>query len=114
MENNQLNIGKNIQKIRKQKKITQESLAELSNLSINYISKIERLSDQNVSVKSLFQISNALEVSPLELLSFETSDFEKGFYTESLISLLSELDTKTANSLSKQILQLIEVSKELK
>ncbi|WP_421721941.1 helix-turn-helix domain-containing protein, partial [Bacillus amyloliquefaciens] len=35
-------IGKNITARRHQLKMTQEQLAELSNLSVNYISKIER------------------------------------------------------------------------
>ncbi|MGR3741540.1 helix-turn-helix domain-containing protein [Companilactobacillus sp. DQM5] len=60
-----------MQEIRKKKKITQEKLAELSNLSINYISKIERTDGQNISIKSLFAISEALEINPSELLSLE-------------------------------------------
>lgn len=68
---NNLNIGKTIRKRRKELKITQEELAELSNLSVNYISKIERINDQNISLKSLNAIANALNLKIEQLLKDE-------------------------------------------
>lgn len=63
-----INVGKIIQQKRKGLGITQEKLAELSDLSVNYISKIERLDDQNISLKSLAAIAKALDVTVPELL----------------------------------------------
>lgn len=68
---NNLNIGKTIRKRRKELKITQEELAELSNLSVNYISRIERVNDQNISLKSLNAIANALNLKIEQLLKDE-------------------------------------------
>uniref|UniRef100_UPI00403FB19C helix-turn-helix domain-containing protein n=1 Tax=Lentilactobacillus hilgardii TaxID=1588 RepID=UPI00403FB19C len=48
--------------------ITQETLAELSGLSVNYISKIERINDQNISLKSLNAIAKVLGVEITKLL----------------------------------------------
>jgi transcriptional regulator with XRE-family HTH domain len=63
-----LNIGNTIRNKRKHLGITQEALAELSGLSVNYISKIERINDQNISLKSLNAIADALRVEVTELL----------------------------------------------
>ena len=63
-----INVGKIIQQKRKALGITQEKLAELSNLSVNYISKMERLDDQNISLKSLAAIAKALDATIPELL----------------------------------------------
>ncbi len=50
--------------IRKHLGVTQERLAEeLSEyLSVNFISRLERTNDQNVSLKSLRRIANALQI----------------------------------------------------
>lgn len=50
-------IGKNITARRHQLKMTQEQLAELSNLSVNYISKIERGTTPKISAKNTLSIS---------------------------------------------------------
>ncbi|MHA5136764.1 helix-turn-helix transcriptional regulator [Oenococcus oeni] len=57
----EIKIGSNIRKIRKEEVLTQEKLAELSGLSINFIYRIERSNDQNISVKNLIMIAKALE-----------------------------------------------------
>lgn len=55
-------IGKNIQSVRTQKKMSRERLAELSGLSANFIGNIER-GEKAVSLESFVKIANALEVS---------------------------------------------------
>ena len=42
-------IGKNVLTLRKEKKVTQEQLASLANVSRNYISMIERGEAENIS-----------------------------------------------------------------
>jgi transcriptional regulator with XRE-family HTH domain len=52
---------------RKELNLTQEKLAESSNLSINYISRIERGTSSHISAISLYKIANALNM-PMEVL----------------------------------------------
>ncbi|WP_143812048.1 helix-turn-helix domain-containing protein, partial [Oenococcus oeni] len=44
---NKPNIAKNIREIRIKEDLTQEKLAELSGLSINFVSRLERSNNQN-------------------------------------------------------------------
>ena len=50
-------IGMNIVKRRHELNISQEKLAEASDLSINYISRIERGASKHVSADTLYKIS---------------------------------------------------------
>lgn len=54
-------LGKNIAKYRHQKGISQEKLAEIVDLSREYIVRVER-GQKNISLKKLFAIADALEV----------------------------------------------------
>lgn len=60
-------LGSSIKKLREQKKITQESLAELADIHTSYIGQIER-GLRYPSLKVLFKIADALNVKPAELL----------------------------------------------
>lgn len=60
-------IGKNIKKYRIEKGIKQETLAEMANLTPNYIGMLER-ADKTPSVKALINIANALGVTSDMLL----------------------------------------------
>lgn len=55
-------IGANIRKVRRQKKLRQEDLAEKADLTPNYIGAIER-GEKIPSVEALVSIMNALETS---------------------------------------------------
>lgn len=56
-------IGQNIKYVRKAKNMKQQELADISRLSLSYISKIEALNcDKSLSIYALNQIANALEV----------------------------------------------------
>lgn len=63
-------IGKNIQRTRVNKGLTQAKLAEKVEVSINHISRIETGSG-TMSLDSLIAISNALETTPDYLLMGE-------------------------------------------
>ncbi len=58
----------NLRRIRHDKRLTQEELADRSGLSARYIGAIER-ADVSASVTVLGQISEALECEPGELLA---------------------------------------------
>lgn len=62
-------IGKNIRKIRVNKRIRQEDLAEMTNLSTAYIGMIER-GEKTPSIETFLSIINALDVSA-DMVLFE-------------------------------------------
>ncbi len=61
-------IGVRLKQARLDKKITQEKLAELIDVSVTYISRIERGST-NISLKRLSEICDILGVSEGEILT---------------------------------------------
>ncbi|WP_251547692.1 helix-turn-helix domain-containing protein [Limosilactobacillus caecicola] len=63
------NIGETIAKVRRKRKMTQEQLAEQSEITVNYLSKIERGAAQNFSAINLINIAQALQISIDQLVS---------------------------------------------
>jgi len=63
----QKTIGKNIRGLRNTKKISQERLAELSDLDRTYIQSIEK-GDRNISVEVLLKLATGLNVQVTEIL----------------------------------------------
>lgn len=63
-------LGSRIKKLRLNKGITQEALAELTGLSRQYICDVER-GTRNISLINIEKISIALEVTMSELLELE-------------------------------------------
>lgn len=59
-------IGKRIADARKQKQLTQEDLAGLSNLNVSYISAVE-CGRYSVGIDNLHKITKALEITFIEL-----------------------------------------------
>ena len=62
-------LGKKIAELRKQKGLTQENLAELTDYSVEFISFIER-GINGPSIEGLERISKALDVELKELFTF--------------------------------------------
>lgn len=63
-------LGQNIAKYRQQNKLSQEKLAELVDLSREYITRVER-GQKNISLKKLFAIADALNVKFRDLTNFD-------------------------------------------
>lgn len=61
-------IGENVARIRKEKKLSQEKLAYLSDIDRTYIGYIEN-AKYNVTITKLQRIAEALEVSVIELIN---------------------------------------------
>lgn len=61
-------VGRNAARIRKEKGMTQEQLAERSGLSQQYLSGLER-GRRNPTIVTLYEIAQALEVSHTELVA---------------------------------------------
>lgn len=63
-------LGQNIAKYRQAKNLSQEKLAEIVDLSREYITRVER-GQKNISLKKLFAITDALEVNFCDLTNFK-------------------------------------------
>lgn len=56
-------IGPNIKKIRQQKKLSQEKLARLTDISLNTLTKIESGFTKRPSIQTIYKIAKALDVT---------------------------------------------------
>ncbi len=63
-------FGKNIAKHRKAKKLTQNELAELLDISREHLAKIET-AQRGISIKLLFKLSEVLNVPEKDFFNFE-------------------------------------------
>ncbi|EGO8423955.1 MULTISPECIES: helix-turn-helix domain-containing protein [Enterococcus] len=89
------NFGKNIVKLRKNKNLSQEQLAEKVGLKKQSISNIER-GNRYPTFETLDKIASVLEVSPIELFGTE-----KEIMTADVPTILEEIDK------SKEILRTV-------
>lgn len=64
----QLLFAANMRRIRLEKKMTQEKVAEIAELHPNYISSVER-GERNISIGNIERIAHALGVPMTDLLS---------------------------------------------
>lgn len=60
-------IGKRIRQYREEAELTQEELAELAELSTNYLSAVER-EVKSPTIDTLVKIMNAIKVTPNEVM----------------------------------------------
>lgn len=56
-------FGQRIRAIRKEKGLSQESLAALADIDRSYMGHIER-GEKNITLTKIYQIAKALEISP--------------------------------------------------
>lgn len=66
-------FGKNVKIERIKKDLTQEKLAEIMNVSQNYIASIE-CGKANMSLAKVMELANSLNVKIEKLLNFETEN----------------------------------------
>ncbi len=62
-----LTFGKNVKKLRQERGLSQENLAELCDLDRTYISSVER-GRRNVSLINIVKLAHVLLVEPSDLL----------------------------------------------
>ena len=62
-------VGRNVKRIRQEKGLTQEQLAEVSGFSQQYISGLEQ-GRRNPTIVSIYELATALGVSHMELVRF--------------------------------------------
>lgn len=95
--------------------LTQESLAELSNISVNFLSQLERTNNQNISIKKLDSIAVALNTSTPELITAAytlTKDDQKDsksqlYFLNKLNAAIKKLPRKEAEEVSKHLFYVI-------
>ena len=108
MDNN-IHLGAKKRKKKHLSGMTQEKLAEYSNLSVNYISKIEREKKQNVSIEKLVDICNALNISVEEILDSKHNLSIKNLPPNAieLITYLRDSDNSNIDEICEQLLLLL-------
>jgi transcriptional regulator with XRE-family HTH domain len=60
-------VGRNVKRIRQEKGLTQEQLAELSGFNQQYLSGLEQ-GRRNPTIVSLYELASALGVSHMDLV----------------------------------------------
>ncbi|RWK55944.1 helix-turn-helix transcriptional regulator [Mesorhizobium sp.] len=60
-------VGRNVQRIRRRKRLTQEQLAEISGFSQQYISGLEK-GRRNPTIITIYELALALGVSHMDLV----------------------------------------------
>lgn len=96
-------IGEKIRKYRKAKGMTQEELAEKTELSTNFLGAIER-AEKNLTLANLINIANALDVTSDMLLCDE---IKNGYKIKS--SIITEKIEKLSPPDRDKIMQMLDI-----
>jgi len=64
------NIGLKIKQLREQAGLTQEKLAELAGISLDYMGKIE-VCINRPGLKTILKLANALKIEPYKIFKFK-------------------------------------------
>ena len=92
-------LGSRIRDMRKNQRLSQEQLAEVSGLHHTYIGAVER-GERNISIKSLLKITTALKISMGEV--FESVDPERNDMENRVISqVLTLIRNENKNTLKR-------------
>lgn len=102
MKNLLENISNEIRSIRVKKKITQQELAEKTNLSVPYISQIEN-NHRNITLDTFIKIAQALDISLSDFFLPYSKKVDPS--TQKLLTTLNQ--SKNKEALSENILNLI-------
>ena len=99
------NIGVKVRVLRKERGLTQEKLAEMAEISINYLSKIENNRIKNVGVLITFRLAKVLGVTSGYLMGQEDMN---ELLDEEILGRLAECSPAD----KKKILKIIDIIKQ--
>ncbi|MCC4501820.1 helix-turn-helix domain-containing protein [Limosilactobacillus reuteri] len=106
-----MTLGQNIHKLRINQNLTQEQLAELCSLTVNFISRIERDKTNRVSVFTVQKIAKALNTTIDDLLNDDDDNAKANKQVKPnqqlLNNELNKLDDAKSEKLSKLFLQIL-------
>lgn len=94
-------LGARVREQRLKKKLTQEKLAEMCNVSSSYIGIIER-GNKKLSVETLVKIANALDISTDFLLS-DSLTLTPEIQTKEILTPLKDLKQKDVDLLTDMV-----------
>ena len=63
-------FGANLRKLREKHKLTQEQLAQLSEVDYKYIQRLEGKAPSSPSLNTIEKLAKAFKISPAKLLDF--------------------------------------------
>ncbi|MBU5253114.1 helix-turn-helix domain-containing protein [Lysinibacillus capsici] len=81
-------VGVNIREIRKQKKLTQEELAEKCGLQTSYLAGVER-GVRNITLQTLEKIALGLEINAKELFELESPLIKLALEKQQLLQIFT-------------------------
>jgi len=105
-------VGSRIRQIRLKKKLSQERLAELSDLNPSYIGQIER-GEKNPSIETVYKICTAMNTNMSAL--FENLTSSEGIanqYPQAVYSIMLEMDEPLRKSLYDVAVAVLAASKK--
>lgn len=71
MENINIRFGKRLKSLRKEKKLTQEDLADLAGLEYKYIQRLEGKKPSSPTLNTLEKLAKAFNITISKLLNFK-------------------------------------------
>ena len=95
-------LGARIRKLRKERKLSQEALAEKADLHYTFIGEVER-GEKNISLVSLEKLTKALEVTFIDLFDLPELKERPDDFKKKLAHELKQFDDETAAALLKLI-----------
>lgn len=102
-ENIKDNIAQNITRLRKQKDLSREDIAEDTGVSRQYIAQIEN-GERNVSLEILSKIAWSLEVN-VEFMIKKNPFKPSNIYIDKLVSEIKELELQKQKTLCAEIIE---------
>lgn len=103
-------LGKNIADQRHRAHLTQEQLAELSDMTINYLSKIERGVVKQIGSASLYRIAKALGVSMEDLMVGRQVDHQPLPNQQLLVQQLQLIDAAKSEKYCDLFVRILQLS----
>lgn len=101
-------VGQRVRFLRKNKKISQQTLSEKSNVGIDYISNLETRGS-NIKIDTLEKILIGLSISPSEFFESRTNTYNPKI--EELVNEISDLPDITQDQLLEAFQLLIKTVK---